>query len=53
MFGRRMTGQDDIIRTFIRNMNEDLETISGSLSMSKDLAALEMVKEAVDTMLMQ
>jgi hypothetical protein len=49
----RMADQDDIIRTLIRYMNEDLETISGSLSMSKDLAALEMLKEAVDTMLMQ
>jgi hypothetical protein len=49
----RMTDQDDIVRTLIRYMNEDLETISGSLSMSKDLAALEMLKEAVDTMLMQ
>jgi uncharacterized protein (DUF3084 family) len=49
----RMTDQNDIVRTLIRYMNEDLETISGSLSTSKDLAALEMLKEAVDTMLMQ
>ena len=49
----RVKQQDDIVRTLIRFMNEDLETISGSLSMSKDLAALEMLKEAIDIMLMQ
>ena len=49
----RMKDQDEIVRTLIRYINEDLETISGSLSMSKDLTALGMLKEAVDTMLMQ
>jgi hypothetical protein len=49
----RIKEQDGIVRTLVRYMNEDLETISGSLSTPKDLKALGMLKEAVEIMLMQ
>ena len=40
----RIVEQDSVVRTLIRYMNEDLETISGSLSMPRDLTPLEMLK---------
>lgn len=49
----RIKEQDGIVRTLVRYMKEDLETISGSLNTAKDLKALGMLKEAVEIMFMQ